>query len=122
VFLHHYPISEAELIAQLIAGGFILVSPFVAVGLVVGYVAGRFIKDPWSAAFVSGLISLLSFWASVVAAIAVFVGNGQGAGVAAFVSVIFFVGLGLTPVFVALAYVTYRNRRAKLSRAPEPPG
>jgi hypothetical protein len=115
MFLTHTNASDAELIARLILGCLIAIAPFLAFSLVLGYVAGRFVKDPWTAAFASGFLGLLSFWGSLVAAIAIFVGNGAGAGVAFVLTVFFLVAMCLALVFVALAYVMYRNRRAKLS-------
>lgn len=131
-----FPVSDFEFIAQLTAASLIVVAPFVAFGLAVGYVAGRCIKDPWAAgvasglvglmsswgsAVASGLVGLMSFWGSLVAAIVPLVGGGGGPGAAAaIVTVLFFVVVGVAPVFLALALMTYRNRRLKLSRAPKP--
>ena len=125
-------VSDFEFIAQLTAACLIVVAPFVAFGLAVGFVAGRCIKDPWAAgvasgmvglmsswgsAVASGVVGLMSFWGSLVAAIVPLVGRGGGPGAAAaIVTVLFFVVLGVTPVFAGLSYVMYRNRRLHLTR------
>ena len=112
--------SDVEFIAQLTAACLIVVAPFVAFGLVVRYVAGRCIKDPWAAGVASGLVGLMSFWGSLVAAIVPLGGGGGGPGAAAaIVTVLFLVVLGVTPVFAALSYVMYRNRRRTLSARSE---
>jgi hypothetical protein len=101
---------------SLIIGCLILIAPFFVVSVVLGYVTGRFIRDPWVAAVASGLASLAAFWGSLVTAFALFVGNGAGAAIAFVITVFFLVALGVTPVFAVLAFLIYRNRRAKLSR------
>jgi hypothetical protein len=90
----------------------IFVAPFVAIGLVVSYIVGRLIKHPKSAAIASGLTGLSSFLGSLVATIAVLVGDGGASPGAAFiVMVLFLVVVCLAPVFVALSYIIYRNRK-----------
>jgi sugar phosphate permease len=128
-------VSEFESITRLTAACLIFVAPFVVFGLVVGCVAGRCIKDPWAAGVASGLVGLISFWGSAVASglvglisfwgssVAAIVPLGAGGGpgaAAAIVTVLFFVVLCVTPVFPALSFLTYRNRSAKLRRAPRP--
>jgi hypothetical protein len=115
-------VSDVALVALLIAACVIAVAPFVAFGLGVGYVVGRSIRDPRAAAYASGLVGLLSFWGSLGATIRVLIGDdGSSPGFALVAMVLFLVVLFLTPVFVALARLTYRNRRTKLSRGLQPP-
>ena len=65
--------------ARFIGECLVLLMPFLLFALVVGYVLGCFIKDPWAAAFASGLVGVSCFWATLVGAIAIFVGGGAGA-------------------------------------------
>jgi sugar phosphate permease len=131
-------LSDVESITRLTAACLVFVAPFVVFGLVAGCVAGRCIKDPWAAGVASGLVGLISFWGSAVAsglvglisfwgslvlAIVPLGGEGRGGGpgaAAAILTALFYVVLCITLVFPALSFLTYRNRRAKLRRAPGP--
>jgi hypothetical protein len=103
-------------LVSLIIACLIWISPFLAIGLGVGYVAGRFIKDPGAAAIASGLVGLASFWGSLVTALVAYVPGDAGAGVAFVLQVLLYVAFFASPVFVALAFVIYRDRRRRLLR------
>jgi hypothetical protein len=124
-------VSDFLFVAQLTAACLIVVAPFVAFGLAVGYLAGRCIKDPmaaglasglvglmssWAFAVTSGLVGLMSLWGSLVTAVVSLGGGGGPGAAAAIVTVLFIVVVGVTPVFPSLSYLIYRDRQLKLSR------
>lgn len=114
------PDDEAEMLIELIPvilGMLLLLSPFIAIPMIVGYVVGRLIRDPMSAAVASGLVYLTLFWSSLVTTLIVLLEGDEGAAVGAFVAIMLNVAFFASLLFaVALAFITWRrnSRRMRL--------
>lgn len=98
-----------------ILGMLLLLSPFIAIPMIVGYVAGRLIRDPMSAAVTSGLVYLTLFWSSLVTALIVILEGSEGAAVGAFVVIMLNVAFFASILFaLALAFITWKRNRRRI--------
>lgn len=102
----------AGTVGPLVIASLVVLSPFIAIPLLLGYVVGRRVDDPVGAGVASGIVGVTLFWSSLIIAMILAVDDGQGAGFAFMLSVFLVVAIAVSPIFLALAVFTWwRTRR-----------